>query len=191
MKTIIVKITLLLLLTFGKMNGQCGLSLGYSWLAGPCDTVPHDITLFINGSTCTNSFSIQWENASTAMSTQLDTGYHYIYVWDCFGCLTTDTFFIGCAGFEEPVIINNFNSINAELEIFPNPSINDELTISVEGIEFKTISVYSVMGVLIYRSDLVFRHNLSLDTKNYMSGVYHVVINGVNGEQLTSRFIKP
>jgi hypothetical protein len=136
----------------------------------------------ITGSTCT-SFSILWENASTGMYTQLDTGYHYLHIWDCFGCETIDTFLIGCAGWNGSTNIENTES-KAIFNIQPNPS-TELITVKTNKNPINRIFIYSASGQLIKEFKELNVDSFQINIANFESGVYFLKIE--NGDKFSIR----
>lgn len=186
MKIIFKILTLLLLLTFNRINAQCGLTANYSWLSGPCDTLLHNVSVNITGSPCT-SFSFLWENGSTAMSTQLDTGYHYIYITDCFGCETIDTFFIGCAGWSGTTNVENIQN-KIEFKILPNTS-SELINIIAINQPIEKIFIYNTTGILVKEYENINVTSFPINIADFKSGLFFLKVKNGNNYYLL-KFIK-
>ena len=169
------------------MDGQCGLTINYSYVVGPCDTVLHNINILsITGSTCT-SFSLLWDNATTAMATQLDTGYHYLYISDCFGCATIDTFLIACVGWDGTTNIANFQN-QGKFTILPNPA-TDIIDIKSNKQSIEAVFIYNVSGRLIKEIKNLYKDDLSINIADFEKGMYFLKIKNSNGISIM-KFVK-
>ena len=179
MKTAIKIIALFLLLNCNRIDAQCGLTINYSYLVGTCDTLLHNINIFsITGSSCT-SFSILWENMTTAMGTQLDTGYHYVYITDCFGCETIDTFLIACVGWNGSTNINNISN-KTEFEIYPNPS-SELINIESADESIEKVFIYNSFGQIIKEFKIPNANNFQINIANFEKGIYFVKVESKSG----------
>jgi len=128
-------ICLLLSITPDYARAQCGMTFNYFYVAGPCDTLQHSVILQISGST-SPWFSVIWENMSTGMSTQLDTGYHTVCVWDSSGCMQCDTFPVNCVDWIGNTGIGE--SIDESgISVFPDPA-SGILKINLRGSDHNT-----------------------------------------------------
>lgn len=186
MKNIFKILTISLFLLGNKLSAQCGLTLNYSWLSGPCDTLLHDVSVQISNSSCT-TFTYLWENNSTAPSTQLDTGYHYIYITDCNNCVTVDTFFIGCAGWNGNTGISEVEDISA-ITITPNPS-SDLIFITSKHKEIDQIYIYNTSGIIIKEYKNVSSNKFLVNISELTYGLYLLKIKKRDKYSI-SRFLK-
>lgn len=78
-------------------SAQCGINFQYFYAVGPCDTQGHSVQLSLSGSVA--PYTILWENSVTAPANSLDSGYHYVCVWDANGCQQCDTLEMVCIDF--------------------------------------------------------------------------------------------
>lgn len=185
MKTILNILTLFLLLTNNKASSQCGLVLNYNYLAGPCDTLLLNVSVNISGSTCT-SFSILWEDMTTATGTQLDTGYHYVYIYDCFGCETIDTFYIGCTDWTGTTSSENIEN-KTEFKIQPN--LGAELINVTNNRPIEKIFIYNTSGLLLKELENVNAESFLINITDFKNGLYFLKIESGN-DCSVKKFIK-
>jgi len=85
---------------------------------------------------------------------------------------------------------NNFSS-NIGISIFPNPAKN-LITINFESPvkngDYK-ITIYDLLGTVVYEKSYRNQNNLTIDVSNLLSGLYTIIISN-NNESQFSRFIK-
>tara|TARA_Y100000991_G_C21860838_1_gene300825 strand:- start:291 stop:785 length:495 start_codon:yes stop_codon:yes gene_type:complete len=78
-----------------------------------------------------------------------------------------------CVTNNSSMVIDAFDT-NCEIKLFPNPTSND-LTISLEGIDYVNISIIDSQGKILLQESGVFdKDNIRLS--NYQSGIYFVNI---------------
>lgn len=78
-----------------------------------------------------------------------------------------------------------------DLNIYPNPA-NDRITLKIEGAdntEVLDINVFNVMGELCYSQNSLQGNSVSLNVKDYHSGIYFVNVVS-NGITYSSKFVK-
>ena len=155
------------------MHAQCGMTFNYFYVAGPCDTLQHSVMLQITGST-SPWLSVVWENMSTGMSTQLDTGYHTVCVWDSSGCMQCDTFALNCADWNGNAGVNE--SIDEpDISVFPD-AVSGTLKINLSGSknQYTSVVIADHIGRQIKNVQVNSRDIIQIDIADLSSGIYYV-----------------
>lgn len=72
-----------------------------------------------------------------------------------------------------------------EFNVYPNPVVNNELTIKAE-IEFNKIEILSIVGLVVYSEELEPSKSVRLGI-NFQSGIYLLRISYTNKTNFTER----
>lgn len=180
---------LIILFGTGEMSAQCGIDANYTWAVGLCDTALHNVSIQVTGS-C-SPYSILWENGSTGTTTQLDTGFHYVQIYDCNGCLTIDTFALTCTGWNGTTSIVNKGEDDHEYLKAPSPNPFSDKTLieyHIPPSSSGTISLFDFKGALI-RSFVLSEGEGPLEVSLSLlpNGIYYCVLDIDNGRITRSK----
>ncbi|MCC6372293.1 MAG: T9SS type A sorting domain-containing protein [Bacteroidia bacterium] len=119
-------------------------------------------SLYVTGITASNDFPIAYNSITAALidSTFAGSKDGFISRFDLYRYQVTD--------------IKTFYHDNVALKVFPNPA-NTEFTIQLEKVlaSGSKVSVYSVLGQLIYENDLTGK-DMKINCENWPNGVYLV-----------------
>ncbi len=127
----------------------------------------------ISGSQTDTSIAVTWDNAGP-YSVRLKT-------INANGCSNADTL--------DATLITGVNSINDEsvIEMYPNPSFNNELTLSSNNVKNYSIEIYNNLGVCVIKSQLLGK--VVLNTESLTSGSYYIKMIS-NGSIITRKYTK-
>lgn len=145
-------------------------------------------TLSANG-----AFSYTWSSGngvvsqtSVAVVSPSSTSTYTAFGIDANGCTNNSNLVLNvnaCTG------LNNTNSINSELKIFPNPTSGD-FTIEVIGNKYYRIDVIDVLGNFILKESLINNSTkFSVNINDYPKGIYFLKAQN-NSEQRVYKIIK-
>ncbi len=88
----------------------------------------------------------------------------------------------------EPVILNNENLSDHNIQIFPNPT-SDILNIKMENLSSAQMTVFDIYGKNILEKTALNQNEIQLSTSNFSQGIYFLRIE-MEGKELVKKFIK-
>jgi hypothetical protein len=157
-----------------NVNAQCGIIFHYSYLGGPCSTNLLNVNLFLSGSTAT-PFTVLWENNLTGMSNMLDTGYHYVCVFDNVGCMQCDTFPINCVDWTGTTGLQEI-IFPLEVSVSPNPA-NGNFKVSFgHPIHNGNVLLRNALNQVVYESVLHDESDKELSLPDLSAGLYFLEV---------------
>ena len=71
---------------------------------------------------------------------------------------------------------------NPRIKVFPNPALNG--VVNFENIDFETLEIFNIAGVIIYRHDISEQKNYRLNTFGFQKGIYSYRL--TSGKQKTA-----
>lgn len=80
---------------------------------------------------------------------------------------------------------------NNSINIYPNPTTSEQLTINTEQSNIKSITIYDIIGHKVYSSELkTSTHKTEIDCSFLSTGVYTIEIFNTTNEKMWRKFVK-